>query len=432
MVSYRTITGSIVLVLVIDFLYGFVTFSRLHGGGFLTVALLFQATGNYDLAMYFCHKEKPVEGPYHKDYPDHSELTTLIKYETIGEIFNSMDEYDNAIQVYEEEVLPRLYKRKGWKSENESKDYFLNLGRIYENTGDRENTLAYYRQALSTTMGATAEERLVIEQKMTRVESEMQRAKNQQPYIDIIVAIARRWQFRGRVAYVDGTEHPNTHCPPQPLVSRKDRFYRPKPLLIDLVSFAVCICLFVFVRRKMTISRFIIAAVVGFLILICLQLYKNTLPLLYFSKAVFMGWNYHLIPGMQEYSLELLDEARCVLLKTPLETQVAFSKAPLRMFVTAFFIYLSEDGKEANLIFDDIMKIIRAQIKHWEEEQLDLNEFFYFNNGLDAHYLRRGSRRTEEQVGEMKRRKKKLAEILGPVLPSGENDMHNSLVKWSS
>jgi len=254
----------------------------------------------------------------------------------IGDLHQYLEEYDEALSVYEDELLPRILK---FERSQDLGQAYSDLANIYRSKGEYKKGLELLEEAqmVYREIGANMETYL---ERNTEAINEMREiidiSEKQDRYITKVFETAQRWQFTTRLYNLNASDE---RCPAKARIRRKDRFYRP-PEYLSILSIMTAISLLVkFTLGKPSRLRVAIAGVVSGLLLFISGVALSWSGYSYLDKLnVAAEWN--LLLGKHERALEVFDEARCAILTNPYEESVITTACALDTFAGAIFVYM--------------------------------------------------------------------------------------------
>mmetsp|Transcript_34388 Transcript_34388/g.75286 ORF Transcript_34388/g.75286 Transcript_34388/m.75286 type:complete len:477 (+) Transcript_34388:270-1700(+) len=293
-------------------------------------------------------------------YFDPTEKTLLLQ---LIEINVAMEQFDEAIAIYLNEIVPQLVHALGENS-FEVGVVFSFVAAIYRAKGDYEMGLEYLARAQelylanadASVLVVDRAERTALMQKNQEDVEEMNElldiVQEQEVYVSTYIDMARSWHF------VHGIRHDvipeNNNCPGE---NERiwDRFYSPTFSFLVLPSTGLLLAwlLLKFVWIKPTRIRCTAALVVGIPLLFVILSYWGWLLESYTGRLNFVASLYKGI-GKDEKALELFDEARCSILARPYEEVLLTQDVVLDTFMGPAYVFMNRGEVDAvdNLVKD--------------------------------------------------------------------------------
>lgn len=304
-------------------------------------------------------EDRPLESSW-RSYFDPPETTLLMQ---LVEIHVAMEQFDEAIAVYLNEIVPQLVDALGENSFEVGVVYSF-VATMYRAKGEYEMGLEYLARAqelylanADVSVVVDRAERTALIQKNQEDVEEMNElldiVREQEMYVSTYIDMARSWHF------VHGIRHdlvPDDNNCPDKNERIWDRYFSPTFSFLVLPSTGLLLTwlLLKFVWFKPTRIRCTVASVVGIPLLFVLLSYWGWLQESYTGRLNFVASLYKDI-GKDEKALELFDEARCSILSRPYEEVLLTQDVVLDTFMGPAYVYMNR--RELDVV-DNLVKDI--------------------------------------------------------------------------
>ena len=290
--------------------------------------ILLEVVGRWDVLMDRCQASK-------LSIPSDSSTYTLL-LSRIGFLHTQMRDYDDALAIYTEEVIPRV------KDKGDTLDLATTLGKISQ----LYRTKTQYQKGLENLIEArelllargisimTSLQLSETEEGIKELEYLVNAVEDQEAYISALVWLAQRYRFS-----IASDEATSIRCP----IRNSKRF----PILLDFwfyIAIGNVVWCSIYLLRKPPKQYYMKRR-----ILVC----TISLPVL---SSIMTLWSWSVAPtveklisvasiasimGQYETALQFYDEARCEILANPYEETILTQAAGLEAFTGAVLVYTS-------------------------------------------------------------------------------------------
>lgn len=295
---------------------------------------------------------------------------TIILYR-LGDLHFAAEEYDEAIAVYLDELVPRLKRGSGSSSTEPSTDSYLEVGlllgdvaEIYRMKGDYKMGLKLLAEAQNSffkSEAASSEKSMLLEQnaeKVVEMKELIDFVREQKEYLGNYIMMARRWNFRGRKfeensgdGCLDFADHSK---------KRRKRFYNPPTISFLFTVAFILFCSAKFTWSNPTRNRFILSAAIGALLLVLVLSYWEWVEGPFVERLNVLGTIQESL-GQGERALATFDEARCAILTSPQEEALIASDIVLETFMGPSYIYAARgEFNVMDRLADDIANLLKT------------------------------------------------------------------------
>jgi hypothetical protein len=319
----------------------------------------------------------------------------------IAFLHTMMREYDQALDVYEQELIPRLQKQIDDDNDDSSASSSTSLdimGLVLEQVSDIYRIKAEYKKGLETVTeartkllssqnrhGSTSVTKTLLLADNSHRFKDMQylldAVKEQEGYTAALVKAAKRYHFYDRSHNggggigIGGIGISAASACPQKATKR---LYIP-PDIVFCVSIGLFVYgTFVFIKRQAPEKRIRRGIMAGAVVLPLLYAITLVWGMTHRSSVEQLNAMASLcaIVGKHDTALELYDEARCHILANPLEESILIGDAGIETFTGPSFIYIK-------LQLDDMVDALAETI----HELVQLNTVLGANILVASHYL---------------------------------------------
>jgi tetratricopeptide (TPR) repeat protein len=293
----------------------------------------------------------------------------------IAFLHTMMRDYDQALDVYEHEMIPRFQKDEG------DTDTSLDMGLVLGHVSDIYRIKAHYRKGLDKLTeartkllsgGSSVTKTLLLTDNGERFKDMqylLDAVKEQDGYTAALVGAAKRYNFYGRSQNAAAAD-----CPP-----RATKRFQIPPDIVFYVSIGLIVYgAFVFIKRQPREQRIKRGTIAGAVVIPLLYLItlvwgmtqRSSVEQLNALASIFA------LVGKHDTALQLYDEARCDILANPLEESILTGDAGIETFTGPILVYIK-------LQSDDLVDALAETI----HELVELNSLLGTNILVASYYL---------------------------------------------
>jgi len=333
--------------------------AKTEDGRFLSV-FLFECIGRWDLAMEQCQS---MANQHQSSTSLEEEKAYTLLLARIGMLHTKMNEYDEALQIYENQLIPRLKEEDSDSYEDSLELLVLNeMVTLYKTKGEYQKGLDCLKKARRLLVSGHSNILTTLylydnSERTKDMEYLVDTLKDQEGYILALMAAARRYHFSTRSYDADVTA--TIDCP------RKDKKHR-FPEVPDIVLYAsIGLVLWYSIRvfwstpRQHLGKRGIVVCACAIPVFIFVWtgfMWNNSSEL---ERLTFAAATMFRI-GEYERALQLFDGARCEILANPYEEFVLTRETGFEVFTGALWVY---NDLQLNALVDELSETIDELIE---------------------------------------------------------------------
>lgn len=278
----------------------------------------------------------------------------------IGSLQEILEEYDDAILTYEDELIPAIRRRKA-NNGAQLGIAFSYLAGVYRKKGMYKKGLEVLWKSQRAHLSAPNIQADSFEIKENQISIDRMKklikiSSKQKRYVENLIEIAERWRFSTRIQDADADDI----CEEKNQIKRRDRFYIPAiSILIAILAPILYLTVYLLWRNPTHLRVCAVTTIltpVLAIVSICLTWnyasYTEGLNL-----AALIEYRF----GNIEKSLRILDESRCTILKNPYDECMITSAVGIDTFISAMYGYSALGEYEiATELEEDINELISS------------------------------------------------------------------------
>jgi len=321
-----------------------VFYARLFPGDRPCFNVVLHFTGSWDLLLNHCQAYKSTMSS------DESNMSVAIISSQIGFFHSQLRAYDEAMQIYDLDVMPwleneirmiralQIINHAGIVDKLATHVLFVvgiveNISDVYRANGEYQKALdllTEYQMMLFSVEGSFRKtmKKIILESKINDMTRLVALCKRQEQYISAIVEASRSYDF-SKKTHKGGT----SLCQAR----KTNRFQIPIYFYFDQLLFYFRPLVFFAFAEDSHVKRFI-GYTFLFLVLsfICASYIWNSRSYLEQLSSMALSLSY---AGRYDMALELFDEARCDILARPYQESILTHKAGVMVFIGVMKVY---------------------------------------------------------------------------------------------